>query len=385
VDLLDYAMKNGPMVNPNGTQDAVLSLIHNISVERGLNEGWVEIGSDFKPRFIRAAAVAADQNNMLYEEGQALDDLMTLKTSEIDLDQSLKASQQEGSLATPGDRAAEQGIVEAPISQTQTMDLANAEMGGVPPQAEPIQDAAMAGAKSVSNDQAAYDAAEADRLASIATAPPAPMNDEQAVREMLGYGIDELPQATVTKTGTNRWTAVDDDGTELGGARTKAGAQAIADKQNKLNRDRAIAQARTVANDNVGSTAPVVPGTPVTNSEDLRANFRVTRQQAQALEGLSPELDAQVASSRLASSANATEGTVSMSQRAMTELRDGLQQVIDNGEVSGSQLAMLKRMAGKLDDQVMTLEPQARADFYLQKLIDENARLLAYGKNCIPV
>ena len=397
VDLLDYAMKNGPMVNPNGTQDAVLSLIHNISVERGLNEGWVEIGPDFKPRFIRSAAVAADQNNMLYEEGQALDDLMTLKTSEIDLDQSLAAGAQEGSLSR-GDIAAEQGIVETPISQRQTVDLANAEMGGAPPPAEPIQDAAMAGAKGVSNDQAAYDAAEADRLAKIATAPPAPMNDEQAVREMLGYGIDELPQATVTKTGASRWAAIDDDGIELGNARTKTGAQAIADRQNKLNRDRAIAQARTMANDNVGSTAPFIPGTPVTNSEDLRASFRLTRPQAQALQGLSPDLDAQIASSgkfnrpdgpAFVNAADAPklaqEATVSMSQRAMAELRDGLQQVIENGEVSGNQLAMLKRMADKLDDQILTLEPQARADFYLQKLIDENARLLAYGKNCIPV
>ena len=391
-DLMDYAMANPMMVNAEGVADAITSTIRNIAIRRGMAEGWVTIGDDLQPRFARAAAVDFDKAALQFEEAGNIDDALQIQAFDIDVDESLKAANQEGA-ASSADVAAAEGITEVPISQTQTMDLANAEMGA---QAQDVQGAAIGDANTAALQQSQLDAAEEGRLMEAATAPPAPLSDEEAVRQFLGYDIDALPAATVERQGARRYVVLDDEGDVIGQAGKQADAQIIADKQNRLNREQAIARARVMASDNIGQPAPTVVSGAPTGSTDLISSMVITRPQARALSGLSPELDEQLAASRFVRpdtpafynvndvKPEPNQSSIRLSQAGMIELRDGLRAVIASGEVSGSQLSMLKRMANKFDNEITLLEPRARAELYTQKLIDENARLMSYGKNCTP-
>lgn len=229
----------------------------------------------------------------------------------------------------------------------------------------------------------AIDAAEELRLSGAdAALLRGDTTDEEAVMDMLGMRLDEVGPAAIEPAQTGRgWEVYDSRGELLGTARTRKAAEQIAERQARTEREALIARARQMEADEADEAVNVAVGSPVYDS-GLTGRVQLSDAQIGALRGLLPRLGEMV--DEAAAAGGKTRRTFELSQDEMRQASEAIQAQITEGGARGNQLRVLRTLADKLDSQVKLLEPQARAERFVDDLINDTLRYLERGEFCDP-
>lgn len=375
VDALEYLRTFRPTANQYGVVPAADSVWVNFIYTRGLQEGWATIDpTTFAVKFNRKAAAELDRGQAVLKQAESLDEAVALaRYDAVDVPESFRAAQQEQPLA---------------IDQAQTERLAAAELD---PAAElATRDAIKSGMEvdGIDNfEQLRLSTAEAAKLQGA-------LSDEEVVREMLGTTLDSVEPALVQKADTGRgWEVFDRNGELLGTARTKTAAQKIADQQAKRDREALLSRARQMEADSSDEVINTVIGDPVYDS-DLVGKIKLTDAQINAVQGILPQLDTKLDDAwkaRRGESAffNINElgpqkRTFELTQSDMKALQDGIRSAIDEaGNLKGSpKLRALRNLADKLDTEMKLMEPQARAQRFVNDVVADTGKYIDHGEFC---
>jgi hypothetical protein len=183
------------------------------------------------------------------------------------------------------------------------------------------------------------------------------------------------------------------DGEPLGTARTKAAADKIAAQQLQRDRQALLSRARQLEADNTDEVIGQQIGAPIYDG-NIVGKVELTDAQIKAVQGISPQLDGLLDEAWLkkrGSSAfynindlGAQKRTFELEQGDMTALRDALRSAIDSaGALKGSQrLRALKNLSDKLDVQMKLLEPQARAQRFVDDVLASTSQYIEHGEFC---
>ena len=375
VDALEYLLKFRPAANEYGVINAADSVWTNFIYDRGLAEGWATIDPDtFSIKFNRKAAAELDRGQAALKQAEALDEAETLaRYNAVDIEETFKAAQQENPLE---------------IDAAQTARLAEAELD--PAKELATRDAIKAGieADGIDNyEELRLSEADAAKLGGA-------MGDEEVVREMLGTTLDSVDPATVEKAASGRgWVVFDRNGEVLGTARTRGAAQKIADQQAKRDRDALLARARQMEADGIDEVVDTAVGDPIYDS-DIVGRIKLTDAQIAAVQGIVPQLDglldeAWVARRGKSAFFNINElgpqkRTFELTQGDMRALQDGIRNAMEAaGPLKGSpRLRALRNLADKLDTEMKLIEPQARAERFVNDLTANTSKYIDHGEFC---
>ena len=375
VDALEYLLKFRPAANEYGVINAADSVWTNFIYDRGLAEGWATIDPDtFSIKFNRKAAAELDRGQAALKQAEALDEAETLaRYNSVDIEETFKAAQQENPLE---------------IDAAQTARLAEAELD--PAKELATRDAIKAGieADGIDNyEELRLSEADAAKLGGA-------MGDEEVVREMLGTTLDSVDPATVEKAASGRgWVVFDRNGEVLGTARTRGAAQKIADQQAKRDRDALLARARQMEADGTDEVVDTAIGDPIYDS-DIVGKIKLTDAQIAAVQGIVPQLDglldeAWVARRGKSAFFNINElgpqkRTFELTQGDMRALQDGIRNAMEAaGPLKGSpRLRALRNLADKLDTEMKLIEPQARAERFVNDLTANTSKYIDHGEFC---
>ena len=208
---------------------------------------------------------------------------------------------------------------------------------------------------------------------------------------MLGTTLDTVPVPEVRKAEIGRgWEVFDENGELLGRTTTKRQAEQIAKQQLQQNRDAMLARARQMEVDATDEMMNVTIGNPVFDS-DIVGKVKLTDAQIRAVQGILPNLDQKLDDAwkmRRGKDAffNINElgpqkRTFELSQGDMLALQNGIRDVLQEaGDIKGSpKLRALRNLADKLDTEMKLLEPQARAQRFVDGLVDDTRTTLDNG------
>ena len=375
VDALEYLQTFRPAANQYGVVPAADSVWINFMYTRGLQEGWATIDpATLSVKFNRKAAAELDRGQAVLKQAESLDDAESLaRYNAVDVAESYRAAQQEQPLA---------------IDPEQTARLAEAELD--PAQELATRDAIKAGMEvdGIDNfEQLRLSEAEAAKLQGT-------LSDDEVVREMLGTTLDSVEPAMVQKSDTGRgWEVFDRNGELLGTARTKGAAQKIADQQAARDREALLSRARQMEADATDEVINTAIGAPVYDS-DIIGKIKLTDAQINAVQGILPQLDTLLDDAwkaRRGESAffNINElgpqkRTFELTQGDMQALQDGIRSAIDEaGNLKGSpKLRALRNLADKLDTEMKLIEPQARAQRFVNDVVADTGKYIDHGEFC---
>lgn len=375
VDAIEYLKAFPPTANEVGMVNGVDSIWLNFVYDRGLQEGWATIDPDtFQIKFNRAAAAQVDRDGAVMRQAEALDDAAAVtdyNQNLVDVAESFKAAQQEQPLE---------------VDQLQTQRLADAE-----------QDPAVANATreaiDAANEVDRFDAAEELRLSQAEElAITGQMSDEEVVREMLGRTLDELPTPEVRKAETGRaWEVYDANGEFLVRTTTRRQAEAAAQRQLAEDRTALIGRARQLEADGTDELINGRIGEPMLES-DIVGSVKLTDQQIQAVQQYSSAIQKQMRADwekRTGGQAfynvndlGKGKKTFELTQGEMFDLADGIKALLQTGEITGPRAKVLRNVADKLSTQMMLMEPQARAQKFVQGIVDDAQQYLQGGQFC---
>ena len=343
----------------------------------GLEEGWARIDPQTAEiRFIRSAALAADQSALVTKQAQALDEMQTLlrnqeqeayqnKLQEMDKAQA-NAGQLDPSVQAKLARREfdQQGV---PIDVDQAKQLADAELGATP---DPAMQNAEVNVVDTKLDADAMQQEELARLADEVTA----VDPDQQVRELLGVDPDAI-DLTLEKSPDGRgWVVIDSTGEQLGERfTTKRAAQRKLDAEKKRLKADTQKRAQQVADDQSGTVADLSISDPARDS-DLVTSVKLTKPQINELikyPNFKPIFD----------QFGVAKKTYQFTQGDLSDFIDGARAMIAAG-VDGRRARMLKTLIDKFDTSVKLLEPEVRRQRTIASMLDETKRFLDHGDYC---
>ena len=385
VDALEYLNNFRPAANQYGVVPASDSAWMNFLYDRGLNEGWASIDPDtMAVRFNRKAAADLDRGDLVMDQATKLDEATLyeewLWNKELVNGNPQMRPEVQDNLAAKEARDA--------------YDNWEAQQAAMPPELKVDQATVSAQEEALRAGQnlSQFDTAEDLRLsAADAQALQGLMDDQTVVREMLGTTLDTVPVPEVRKAEIGRgWEVFDENGELLGRTTTKRQAEQIAQKQLQQNRDAMLARARQMEVDATDEMMNVTIGNPVFDS-DIVGKVKLTDAQIRAVQGILPNLDQKLDDAwkmRRGKDAffNINElgpqkRTFELSQGDMLALQNGIRDVLQEaGDIKGSpKLRALRNLADKLDTEMKLLEPQARAQRFVDGLVDDTRTTLDNG------
>ena len=385
VDALEYLNNFRPAANQYGVVPASDSAWMNFLYDRGLNEGWASIDPDtMAVRFNRKAAADLDRGDLVMDQATKLDEAALyeewLWNKELVNGNPQMRPEVQDNLAAKEARDA--------------YDNWEAQQAAMPPELKVDQATVSAQEEALRAGQnlSQFDTAEDLRLsAADAQALQGLMDDQTVVREMLGTTLDTVPVPEVRKAEIGRgWEVFDENGELLGRTTTKRQAEQIAQQQLQQNRDAMLARARQMEVDATDEMMNVTIGNPVFDS-DIVGKVKLTDAQIRAVQGILPNLDQKLDDAwkmRRGKDAffNINElgpqkRTFELSQGDMLALQNGIRDVLQEaGDIKGSpKLRALRNLADKLDTEMKLLEPQARAQRFVDGLVDDTRTTLDNG------
>lgn len=385
VDALEYLNNFRPAANKYGVVPASDSVWMNFLYERGLNEGWASIDPDtMGVRFNRKAAADLDRGDLVIDQASKIDEAIRyeewLWNKELVNGNPQMRPEVQDNLAAKEARDA--------------YDNWEAQQAALPPELKVDQATVAAQEEAIRADQNLnqFDAAEELRLsAADAQGLQGLMDDQTVVREMLGTTLDTVPVPEVRKAEIGRgWEVFDENGELIGRTTTKRQADQLAQQQLQQNRDALLARARQMEADATDEMMNVTIGNPVYDS-DIVGKVKLTDAQIKAVQGILPSLDSKLDEAwkmRRGESAffNINElgpqkRTFELSQGDMFALQNGIRDVLkEAGDIKGSpKLRALRNLADKLDTEMKLLEPQARAQRFVDGLVNDTRTTLDNG------
>ena len=385
VDALEYITTFRPAANRYGVIPASDSVWTNFLYDRGLQEGWASIDPDtMAVRFNRKAAADLDRGDLVTDQAAKLDELNRyqewLWNKELVNGNPQMRPEVQDNLAAKEARDA--------------YDQWEAQQAAMPPELKVDQATVAAQEEAIRAGQTLgqFDAAEDLRLsAADAQALQGLMDDQTVVREMLGTTLDSVPVPEVRKAEIGRgWEVFDENGELIGRTTTKRQADQLAERQLLQNQEALLARARQMEADALDETLNVTIGTPVYDS-DIAGKIKLTDAQIRAVQGILPSLDQKLDQAWLArrgeqaffniNELGAQKRTFELSQSDMFALQNGIRDVLkEAGDVKGSpKLRALRNLADKLDTEMKLLEPQARAQRFVDGLVNDTRTTLDNG------
>jgi hypothetical protein len=385
VDALEYITTFRPAANRYGVIPASDSVWMNFLYDRGLQEGWASIDPDtMAVRFNRKAAADLDRGDLVTDQAAKLDELNRyqewLWNKELVNGNPQMRPEVQDNLAAKEARDA--------------YDQWEAQQAAMPPELKVDQATVAAQEEAIRAGQTLgqFDAAEDLRLsAADAQALQGLMDDQTVVREMLGTTLDSVPVPEVRKAEIGRgWEVFDENGELIGRTTTKRQADQLAERQLLQNQEALLARARQMEADALDETLNVTIGTPVYDS-DIAGKIKLTDAQIRAVQGILPSLDQKLDQAWLArrgeqaffniNELGAQKRTFELSQGDMFALQNGIRDVLQEaGDVKGSpKLRALRNLADKLDTEMKLLEPQARAQRFVDGLVNDTRTTLDNG------
>ena len=199
-----------------------------------------------------------------------------------------------------------------------------------------------------------FDAQEAAELDAAALEGIGDDPDSVLVAEMLGQRLDQLPSPTIEKLGARKYGLVDETGEVLEQFSTLKQAKKSLEAEQGRIKEAAIARAKRMRDNATDQPQVWTPGGMVGES-DVVGKIKFTKTQLKFLEDQGMKLP----------------GTnYELSQTQMSEFAKGLRTLADSGQFVGQQRKMLNNMIDRLDVQVKTLEPMARA----KRIVDDTVQ-----------
>ena len=370
VDLIEY-IEQGVTIGEEGIINASDSVWSNYITNLGLSEGWAKIDPQTaEVRFVRSAALAADQSALVTTQAKALDELNFLQR------QRLQAEQMRGNRLQPfGEQPAD-----VPVDVNQAGELADAEAvrargieadealarSGLDPAVNNAEvDAVNAGLNA--------DALAAEDIARYADEVTSTDPDGQ-VRELLGLDPDAI-EVTVEKAPSGRgWVVIDPSGEQVGEQfATKRAATRKADAEKKRLRADMQKRAQQVADDESGSVFDVSAYDPARDS-DLTASVKLTKPQINELikyPNFRPIFD----------QFGVSKKTYEFTQGDLSDFIDGARAMIASG-VDGRRARMLKTLIDKFETPVKLLEPEVRRQRTIDSMLAETKQFTDHGDYC---
>ena len=380
VDALEYLQTFRPAANQYGVVPAADSVWVNFMYERGLAEGWATIDpATFAVKFNRKAAAELDRGQAVLKQAAALDEASDQVRYEEWLWNKEFVNGNPQMRPEVQDSLGKMEARDAYDEWEANRAIRNAE-----------SDAVKAGMEvdGIDNfEQLRLTEADAAKL-------QGQLSDEEVVREMLGTTLDSVEPATVQKAETGRgWEVYDRNGELLGTARTRGAAEKIAEQQAKRDRDALLSRARQMEADATDDVIETAIGAPVYDS-DIVGKVKLTDAQINAVQGILPQLDALLDDAwkaRRGESAffninelSPQKRTFELTQGDMQALQDGIRSAIDEaGNLKGSpKLRALRNLADKLDTEMKLIEPQARAQRFVDDVVADTGKYIDHGEFC---
>ena len=380
VDALEYLQTFRPAANQYGVVPAADSVWVNFMYERGLAEGWATIDpATFAVKFNRKAAAELDRGQAVLKQAAALDEASDQVRYEEWLWNKEFVNGNPQMRPEVQDSLGKMEARDAYDEWEANRAIRNAE-----------SDAVKAGMEvdGIDNfEQLRLTEADAAKL-------QGQLSDEEVVREMLGTTLDSVEPATVQKAETGRgWEVYDRNGELLGTARTRGAAEKIAEQQAKRDRDALLSRARQMEADATDDAIETAIGAPVYDS-DIVGKVKLTDAQINAVQGILPQLDALLDDAwkaRRGESAffninelSPQKRTFELTQGDMQALQDGIRSAIDEaGNLKGSpKLRALRNLADKLDTEMKLIEPQARAQRFVDDVVADTGKYIDHGEFC---
>jgi hypothetical protein len=380
VDALEYLQTFRPAANQYGVVPAADSVWVNFMYERGLAEGWATIDpATFAVKFNRKAAAELDRGQAVLKQAAALDEASDQVRYEEWLWNKEFVNGNPQMRPEVQDSLGKMEARDAYDEWEANRAIRNAE-----------SDAVKAGMEvdGIDNfEQLRLSEADAAKL-------QGQLSDEEVVREMLGTTLDSVEPATVQKAETGRgWEVYDRNGELLGTARTRGAAEKIAEQQAKRDRDALLSRARQMEADAADDVIETAIGGPVYDS-DIVGKVKLTDAQINAVQGILPQLDTLLDDAwkaRRGESAffninelSPQKRTFELTQGDMQALQDGIRSAIDEaGNLKGSpKLRALRNLADKLDTEMKLIEPQARAQRFVDDVVADTGKYIDHGEFC---
>ena len=365
VDGIDWmdAMEKG--LNGSGVIQATDSLASNFYLHRGLLEGWASIDPETGfPQFNRKLAFDFDKSEAFQKQASKLDDAAELER----YNQWLQGKEAENPGSMDPQVQARLGTMEGrtqgvPIDVDQATKLADAEANVA--DAGVTETLRQADVDDVKAQQ--FDAQEAAELDAAALEGIGNDSDSVLVAEMLGQRLDQLPSPTVEKLGARKYGLVDESGEVLEQFSTLKQAKKSLEAEQGRIREAAIARAKRMRDNATDQPQIWTPGGLVGES-DVVGKIKFTKTQLKFLEDQGLRLP----------------GTnYELSQTQMSEFAQGLRTLADSGRFVGQQKKMLNNMIDRLDVQVKTLEPLARAKRIVDDSVAKANKFIDNGEFCL--
>ena len=323
VDGIDWMDAMGKDLNEAGVIQATNSLAANRYLQQGLTEGWASIDPETGfAQFNRKLAFDFDKSEAFQK--RALKEDEALEVQQFN-------KQADGAEGDPG----------------------------------VTENLRQAGVDDVKGQQ--FDAQEAAELDAAALAGIGDDPDSVLVAEMLGQRLDQLPAPTIEKLGARKYGLVDETGEVLEQFTTLKQAKKSLEAEQGRIREAAIARAKRMRDNATDQPQVWTPGGLVGES-DVVGKIKFTKTQLKFLEDRGMKLP----------------GTnYELSQTQMSEFAKGLRTLADSGQFVGQQKKMLNNMIDRLDVQVKTLEPMARARRIVNDTVQKANKIIDNGEICL--
>ena len=323
VDGIDWMDAMGKDLNEAGVIQATNSLAANRYLQQGLTEGWASIDPETGfAQFNRKLAFDFDKSEAFQK--RALKEDEALEVQQFN-------KQADGAEGDPG----------------------------------VTENLRQAGVDDVKGQQ--FDAQEAAELDAAALAGIGDDPDSVLVAEMLGQRLDQLPAPTIEKLGARKYGLVDETGEVLEQFTTLKQAKKSLEAEQGRIREAAIARAKRMRDNATDQPQVWTPGGLVGES-DVVGKIKFTKTQLKFLEDRGMKLP----------------GTnYELSQTQMSEFAKGLRTLADSGQFVGQQKKMLNNMIDRLDVQVKTLEPMARARRIVDDTVQKANKIIDNGEICL--
>jgi hypothetical protein len=360
VDLAEYLAKHPPIFNSLGLENGIDAYVRNAMYTRGLMEGWMEVGPNMNLIVKRAVAADLDVGDLATKQARAMDeatDLEVFQAQAIDVEESYKLAQ-------------DQNPPELDLEASAR--LADQEM------ADPAMANATENYIEATREKAAYELGEEVRLEQAELdAIAGETSDADVVRQMTGQDLDAVDGAYIEKAQQGRgWEVFTADGDLLGRAQTKKAAQKLADQQTAADKKALVNRARQIATDNAGDEIVAEVG-PVMNRSDLKGKVTLTTKQIEELTRY-PELKPFWDQLK-----GGAKKTFEFDMESMTDLTDGFKALLQTAEIKGTPRArVLRNLADKFDTATKLLAPEARAQQFVDGVVDDATQLAQKGEIC---
>lgn len=378
VDAIDYFEAYPFQYNAGGTMNAADSISNNYMIQRGLAEGWVQLGDDMQFTYNRGAAFELDRGEFDLAQANRIDEVaeierynQTLARSADETDPAMADVQ---NALDPAKRDAQEAARQYDDYAANAEGLAKPEPKGMQDQAlveaqrrEALAKTKEAGLVNEEELKIVADSNEQLRRIDEITLLGPEGSDRQIVAEMLGVDLNQVEGFQIEKIGNRQYQIVNELGESIDGRNystlkaAKKGKE-IADKgQVKELVARARAQADELTTKPVRSRIDA----DIVDSPLVRGEVSLTKRQMEVLNELGVPLN----SSKL----NLTQAELSGMARSIDQLLES---------ATGAQKRVLQNVQKRIAQQVSNLTPAARMAAEVDKSIEIAQKFLKDGEIC---